>query len=47
MTADPGPDLARREDSHWRNKVSQEVQRIEPDLFCSFVSVVQAFHPLA
>ena len=32
-TADPGPDLARLEDSHWRNKVSQEVQRIEPDLF--------------
>ena len=25
--------MARLEDSHWRNKVSQEVQRIEPDLF--------------
>ena len=32
-TADPGTDLARLEDSHRRNKVSQQDQRIEPDLF--------------
>ena len=32
VTAGPGPDLASLEDQSWRNKVSQQMQRIEPNL---------------
>ena len=32
VTADPGPDLARLEDQSWRKQVSQQIERIEPDL---------------